>query len=94
MKIFLRIVLILNMLFIGFCGAAFFSARFIVAKEEGLAGSASVLVYGIFGALIVTLIALIITRNASSVRLRNVVIGAVIVSAITIGVLVIRINSL
>lgn len=94
MTVFLRIMLVLNMIFIGFCVTAFVGAYFFTAKEDGLAGGAMVLGYGAFGAFLFTMIAIFTMRTLSLKGLRNVVIGSVVVSVITVGVLAIRINSL
>ena len=90
MTVLLKIMLILNMIFIGFCVTSFVGAHFFIAKEDGLAGGAMVLGYGTFGAVIFTMVAFFTTRTLSQKKLRNFVIGSVIVSVITVGLLAIQ----
>lgn len=87
-------MLILNMIFIGFCVTAFVSTQIFIAKQDGLAGGAIVLGYGALGAAIFAVSSMFISRKLSLKGLRNFVFGSVIVSIIAIGVLAIRINSL
>lgn len=85
MKIFLRLIFTISAAFIGLIIMLNVGGRFFVSKSDGLAGVGMVLGYGLLGAVVSLIVALIVSLKLSDKKLRNVTICVGTVALILLG---------